>query len=58
MGDHMKMNFEYFQIQKLMLQTVGAEKVEKSVVINLISMFPSELWSLNCQKSAFFAILC
>ena len=31
MGDHMKMNFEYFQIQKLMLQMVGAEKVEKKV---------------------------
>ena len=25
------MNFEYFQIQKLMLQMVGAEKVEKKV---------------------------
>ena len=41
-GDHMKMNFEYFQIQKLMLQTVRAEKVdEKNGVICLVSMFPS-----------------
>ena len=26
---------------------------KKSVVISLISMFPSELWSLNCQKGLF-----
>ena len=25
-GNHMKINFEYFQIQKLMLQTLKAEK--------------------------------
>ena len=39
---HMKMNFDQFQIQKLMLQTVRAEKVdEKNLVICLASMFPS-----------------
>ena len=27
--DHMKMNFEYFQIQEWMLQTVKAGKVDK-----------------------------
>ena len=30
-GDHMKMNFEYFQIQKWMLQTVRAEKVDEKM---------------------------
>ena len=41
-GDHMKMKFEYFKIQELMLQTVRAEKVdEKNGVICLVSMFPS-----------------
>ena len=38
----MKMNFEYFQIQKLILQTVRAGKIgEKNGVICLVSMFPS-----------------
>ena len=37
--DHMKMNFDYFQIQKWMLQTV-------KVV---------ELWSLNCPKKCIFS---
>ena len=30
-GDHMKMNLEIFQIQKWMLQTVSAEKVDKKM---------------------------
>ena len=30
-GDHMKMNFEYFQIQKLILQTVRLEKVDEKM---------------------------
>ena len=38
----MKMNFEYFQIQKLILQTIRLEKVdEKNGVICLVSKFPS-----------------
>ena len=42
MGSHMKMGFDYFQIQKWMLQTVIAEKVdEKADVIFLLSMFSS-----------------
>ena len=40
--DHMNMNFEYFQIQKWMLKTARAEKVdEKNGAICLVSMFPS-----------------
>ena len=40
-GPHQK-NFGYFQIQKWMLQTVRAEKVdENSGVICLVFMFPS-----------------
>ena len=39
----MKMNFEYFQIQKSILQTARAEKVDgKNGVICLVSMFISE----------------
>ena len=30
-GDHMKTNFEYFQIEKWMLQTVRAEKIAKKM---------------------------
>ena len=57
-GGHMKMNFEYFQIQKWILQTVRSEKGdEKNGVICQVSMLP-ELWPLNCLKSAFFVILC
>ena len=38
----MKVNFDYFQIQKLMLQTVRADKVhEKNRVISLVSTFAS-----------------
>ena len=38
----MKMNFDYFQIQIWMSQTVNAEKIDdKNGVICLASMFPS-----------------
>ena len=38
----MKINFEYFQIQKLMLQAVRTEKVnEKNGMICLVSMLPT-----------------
>ena len=30
-GDQMKMNFDYFQIQKWMLQTVRAEEVDEKM---------------------------
>ena len=29
-GEHIKMNFDYFQIQKWVLQTVRAEKVDET----------------------------
>ena len=48
--DHVKVNFDYFQIQKWMLQTVRAEKVEeKNGVICLVFMFPS--WAMVCKLS-------
>ena len=49
------MNFDYFQIQKWILQTVRAEKVDeiiikkKNAVIRLVSMFPS--WVMVCKLS-------
>ena len=49
-GDHIKMNFGYFQTKKWMLQAVRAEKVdEKNGVIFLVSMFPS--WVMICKLS-------
>ena len=58
-GDHMKMNFDYFQMLNWMLQIVIAENAdEKNGVICLVSMFPFDLWSLNCPKKCIFVILC
>ena len=45
-GDHMKMIFDYFQIQKWMLQTVQVEKVDEkkdhlsSVHVSFLSYGP------------------
>ena len=40
-AEHMKINLDYFQIQKWILQTVRTEKVdEKNEVICLANMFP------------------
>ena len=51
----MKMNFDYFQIQKWMLQTVRAEKVdEKNGVICLVSMFPSWVMVFKLSKKGIF----
>ena len=51
----MKMIFEYFQIQKWMLQKVRAKKIdEKNGVVCLVSLFPSCVWSLNCLKKCSF----
>ena len=59
MGDHMKTNFDCFQIQKWMLQTVQPEKkVWKKW--GCFSSFPvsfPELWSVNCSKKGIFAEL-
>ena len=57
--DHMKMNFEYFQIQKWILQTVRSEKVdEKNGVICLVSMFPSWVMVLKLSKKVHFLQFC
>ena len=54
-GDHMKMNFEYFQIQKWMLQTVRAEKVDEiNWVICPVSMFPSWVMVFKLSKKVHF----
>ena len=55
----MKINFEYFQIQKWMIQTVRAEKVdEKSEVICSISMFPSWVMVIKLPKTVKFLQFC
>ena len=47
----MKMNFDYFCIQKSMLQTVKVEKVdEKNGIICLYFMFPSWVMILKFSK--------
>ena len=54
-GNHMKMNFEYFQIQKWILQTVRSEKVDNKMwsFFSLQCSLP-ELWSLNFLKKCIF----
>ena len=56
----MKMNFEYFQMQKWMLQTVREQKVGgKNGVIFLVSIFPSRVIFLKLSiKMHFFQFLC
>ena len=57
--DYMKMNFEYFQVQKWILQTVRLEKVdEKNRVICLVSMFPSWVMVLKLSKKVHFLQFC
>ena len=46
-GEHMKMNFDYFQITKLMSQTASAQTDEKVVSF---ACFLLELCTLNFQK--------
>ena len=49
------MSFGYFQIQKLMLQTVRAEKVDKSMGFFVyFTCFFSDLRSVNCPKKWIF----
>ena len=50
--DHIIIDFEYFQIQKGMLQTVRADKAD--VVICLISMFPSSVMVNKLSKKGHF----
>ena len=55
----MKKNFEYFQIQKWILQTVRSEKIdEKNGVICLVSMFPSWVMVLKWSKRVQFLQFC
>ena len=52
----MKINFEHFQIQNWMLQTVKSKK-NRSRKIGSFIQFPRslpELWSLNCLKKYIF----
>ena len=53
-GDHMKMKFNNFQIQKWMLQTAKGESRWKNVVICLVSMFPSLVIVLKLSKEVLF----
>ena len=58
-GDHMKIKFDYFQIQKWMLQTVRAEKGDdKNGVICLLSMFPSWVMVQKLFKKVHFLQFC
>ena len=55
----MKMNFDYFQIQKRMLQINGVEKVDgENVVICLVSMFVSCVMVLKLSKKGLFLQFC
>ena len=55
----MKMNLDYFQIQKWMLQTVQAGKVdEKNGVICLVSIFPSWVMVRQLSKTVHFSQFC
>ena len=51
-GDHMKMNFDYFQIQKWLLQRVRAEEV------SLVSMFSSWVMVRKLSKKMHFLQFC
>ena len=56
---HMKMNFDYFQIQKWILQTAKVEKVdEKNGFICLAFMFPSWVMVLKLSKKVNFVQFC
>ena len=58
-GDHMKMNFDWFQIQKWILQTAKTEKVdEKDGVISLVSMFLTWVMVLKLSKKVHFLQFC
>ena len=53
------MNFQYFQIQKWMLQAGRAERVdEKNGVICVVFKFPSRVMTFKLSKKCIFSILC
>ena len=52
---NLRVNFKYFEIQKWMLQTGRAEKLdEKSGVICVVSIFPSWLMILKLSEKVHF----
>ena len=58
-GDHIKVNFDYFQIQKWMLRTVTVKKVDdKNVVICLVSVSPSWVMIYKLSKKVHFLQFC
>ena len=58
-GDPVRMNFDNFQIQKWMSQTVRAQKVdEKNGAICLVSFFPSWVMVLKLPKIEHFLQIC
>ena len=56
----MKINFDYFQVQKWTLQTIRAEKVDekKSRVICLVSIFPFWVMIFKLFKKEHFLQFC
>ena len=58
-GDPMENNFDIFQIQKWISQTVRTQKVdEKNEVFCLVSFFPSWVMVLNLLKIVHFGQIC
>ena len=57
--DHIKINFDYFQEKKGMLQTVRAEKVDEKIgVICLVFMFPTQFTVCKLSKKEYFLQFC
>ena len=58
-GGHIKIIFDYFQIQKWMLRTVTVKKVdEKNEVICLVSVSPSWVMIYKLSKKVHFLQFC
>ena len=58
-GDQIKINFEYFQIQKWMLQTVRVEKVDKKMFSHLFSLYvPFLSYGVKLSKKVNFLQFC
>ena len=58
-GDYMKINFDYFQIEKWMLLPVRTNKTDvKSGVICIVSMFAFWVMVLKLSKTMHFLQFC
>ena len=58
-GGTSKWDFDYFQVQKWMLHTVRAKKVdEKNGIIYLVSMFPSRVMTCKFPKKVHILQFC